>query len=166
MRRIFQPIRNALIIAASVIVGASTSYAANTGVACSLTRASLALGTMDPLFFSVHDRTGEIEIRCRNYDATAAEVTLTVQFSETQTGYFMISNIDGSASVYVHLYADPARTQALLIGAEGNSIIQRTLSLTPKHATDIVIPVYARLELSRQTVPGNYQKALAIFISY
>lgn len=149
-----------------LILQPDTIRAANTDIACSLVHATLTLGVMEPLQFGHQDSMGEVHLVCRNFSDSITSATVTVELGETQSGYFVLDRDLGGDGIRVRLYADAARTRELALGGGSNSTIQNTITINPKTSTELIIPIYARADLSRKTSAGSYTKAIPVIVTY
>lgn len=100
---------------------------------------------------------GEIRLNCQNLGRHTTEITITAQIldgrlSHQSTAPYTLS----SNALGIQFYRDPARTQELAIGGGAGAFLDKRLNIPAGLPAEVVIPVYARIQVTSKTHAGAY----------
>lgn len=135
-------------------------------VTCQFLSAQITFGTLPPLATGTHDGVGEIRLNCQNLGRHTTEITIAAQIldgrlSHQSTAPHTLSSND----LGIQFYRDPARTQELAVGGGAGTFLDKRVNIPAGLPAEVVIPVYARIQLTSKTYAGAYSGNFPVLLS-
>lgn len=126
-------------------------------VHCQITGVPLQFESIDPLQSAPQPGQGHILVDCSNDGHQHLEVDLAVFDGKTQQRQLAHAH-DKQAAVTLSLFVDPERQRRLAGSADAQHTLRLSTQLPPNSNTQLKLPFFALVELSRLVPAGVYAK--------